>query len=208
MKLCHYVIVFFVIVLSSCNSRLPYERDVRARAILEDVAVWFIEEGLSEYYKGKDLYFLEKSIEQREAYLYTDILIEKLGYLAQIIPQYMWVRSTVTCYARIKSNNIIYEYWVVDRFGGTRSDVDREIYFIITKSEGMDKKREIIQRRAKFFSEFNTPEGDIVQFPIDDNKSIYELRSWYYPEAFMGTELEGVKVVIENKEYVKKKIIL
>lgn len=196
--------LLFLILFSSCFGNFD-ERDKMSRAILEDVAVWFIEEGLSEYYKNKDLNFLEKSIKHRGAYLYTEICIEKYGYLAHIVPELFWVRSTVTCYSRIH-NNFIYEYWVMDRFGGTRTDVDREIYFIITKTEGMDKKREIIHRRAKFFSEFNTPEGGIVQFP-KDNKSVYRLRPWKYSEAFRDTELEGIKVVInENKEYVRKKI--
>lgn len=205
MKSYYYVIALFVIVFSSCYTRTFYERDKEARAILEDVAVWFIEEGLSEYYKGKDLDFLKESIEQREAFLWSEISIEKHGFLAHIMPQSWWVGSTINCYLRIE-DDFLYEYWVVSRYGAARTDVDREIYFIIAKAEGMDKKREIIQRRSKFFSEFNTPEGGIVQFP-KDNKSVYRLRPWKYPEAFRGTELEGIKVVInENKEYIRKKI--
>ncbi len=103
-------------------------------------------------------------------------------------------------------NGVVYEYWVVDRFGGTRGDVRSEVYFLIAKSEGLDKKREIIHRTEKFFSEYTTPEGTVIQFPLD-NKSVYRLRPWIYPDAFKGTELEGIKIVIdENKEYVRKKI--
>jgi hypothetical protein len=180
------------------------KRDKSARTILEEVAVWFIKEGLSEYYKGKDLSYIEEYVKNYDAYLHGEILIDKNGYLAQIIPNSWWVRSTITCYSRV-ADDFLYEYWVVDRFGGTRTDVDREIYFIIAKSKGKDKKREIIHRTEKFFPEFSTPEGTLIRFPRD-NESIYRLRAWKFPDAFKGTELEGIEVVIdENKEYVRKK---
>ena len=189
--------------------KLPKERDERARAILEDVAVWFITEGLAEYYKYKDknirysLAYIEKSVRDRGAYLYAETSIDKYGYLAHIVPEYMWVTSTITCYSRIAGSDFIYEYWVVDRFGGHRGDVDTEIYFIIARTKGLDKKREIIHRTSKFFSEFVTPKGVILRFPMD-NESIHRLNPWEYPEAFKGTELEGVEIVIENKKYIRK----
>lgn len=173
---------------------LKGKRDEIARVILEDVAMWFIKEGLSEYYRENDLSPIERFIRDHGAYLVAEISIDRYGYLAKLDIGSLWVRSTVICYSRVQ-NDVVYEYWVVDRFGGTRSDVRNEIYFLIAKFEGLNKKREIIHRTEKFFSQYITPEGTVIQFPMD-NKSVYRLRPWIYPDAFKGTELEGIKVVI------------
>lgn len=200
-------IIFLIIILYLTFDifNVKEKRDKRARVILEDVAVWFIEEGLSGYYKDKDLNFLEESIKKRGAYLYTEICIDKYGYLANIVTQKMWVGSTVTCYSR-EEGAFIYEYWVVSRYGATRDDVDSEIFFIITKTKGLDKPREIINRSTIFFPTFTVSGETEIHFPLDDNEIIYEVRPWEYPDAFKDTELEGIKVVIENKKYVRKKI--
>jgi len=197
------MIALLLIVFNSCYTETFKRRDERARAVLEDVAVWFVEEGLSEYYQGKDLAYIEKSIQDRDAYLYAEIAIEKHGYLAIIVPAYWWVRSSVMCYSRV-TKDFIYEYWVIKRFGGTRDDVRSEIYFLIAKTEGLDKKREIIHRTENFFPEFTTADGTVIHFPMD-NESIRLLTPWKYPEAFKGTELEDVKIDIEEKIYFRKK---
>lgn len=184
------------------------QREIKSRAILEDVAVWFIEEGLSEYYKSKDLSVIKNGVVKRGAHLYAYVSFNKFGYLVSIVPELFWVRSTVTCYSRVKTDSgLIYEYWVFDRFGGTRSDVDREIYFAIARSKGLDKKREIIRRTEKFFSEFTTPDGVVIRFPMDNDASVFGLRPWKYPNAFKDTELEGVKIEInEDGKYIRKRI--
>lgn len=175
-----------------------------SREILENVAIWFIEDGLAEYYKGRDLNYIEENVKERGAYLRGDAVIEKYGYLAELVPELSWVRSTVTCYVRL-DNDFIYEYWVIDRFGGTRKDIDREIYFLIAKTKGLDKKRQIIHRSTKFSPEFTTSEGIVIRFPTDDNRWVYQLKPWMYPEAFKGTELEGIEVVVKKDgEYVRK----
>jgi len=206
-----FLCVVFILVSGFYSSltagsffNLKEKREEQARAILEDVAVWFIREGLSEYYKGKDLTFIEKTIRQRGAYLSTETSIDKYGYIAKLVPEDYWVTSTVICYSRVFADQI-YEYWVIDRFSGTREDVDREIYFLIAKTGGLDKPRVIIHRSSKFFPKYAVSKETLIYFPMD-NESIFELSPWYYPEAFKGTELEGITVVIENEKYIRKKL--
>jgi hypothetical protein len=187
----------------SCYGKLE-ERDRLARCTLENIAVWFITEGLSDYYQGKGLKYLEERIRGVDSGLATEISIEKNDYIAHIVPESWWLISPTSCFARVK-NKYVYEYWVIQRYSGTRGDVDEEIYFLITRAEELDQPRVIIYRTADFFPKWTAPDGTVINFPMD-NKSIYRLKPWYYPESFKGTELEGIEVVIENKEYVRKKI--
>ncbi len=196
------VTVFFLSVSpAACESKK--ERSEKANAILEKAGLLFIEEGLSNFYKDKNMMALEEAVKKSGAHLYTDIAIEEHGYLANMIIEYYWVRSVINCYARVNSDNI-YEYWVIDRFGGTRDDVHRTISFLITKTATMNKKRKIIHRSNKFFTEYKVSET-VINFPAD-NKSIYRLRPWKFPEAFRGTELEGVEVIIKDGKYVRRKL--
>lgn len=78
--------------------------------------------GLAEYYTGSDLSSIEGFIRDRGAYLFTEISIDRhrYGYLADLDIGSWWVRSTVICYARVQNGFVyfVYEYWVVDRYGG------------------------------------------------------------------------------------------
>lgn len=201
------LLVVTILVIStstmSCHGNFE-ERDRLARCTLENIAIWFITEGLSDYYQGKGLDYLEERTRRVDSGLATEISIEKHGYIAHIVPESWWLISPTSCFGRVQ-NKYVYEYWVIQRYSGTRGDVDAEIYFLITKAEELDQRRMIIHRTTVFFPQWTAPDGTVINFPMD-NKSIYRLKPWYYPESFKGTELEGIEVVIENKEYVRKKI--
>jgi len=199
------IVIVFVISSStmSCYGNFE-ERNRLARCTLENIAIWFINEGLSDYYQGKGVKYLEERINGPDSSLAAEISIEKHGYIAHIVPESWWLISPISCFARVK-NKYVYEYWVIQRFSGTRSDVTEEIYFLIAKAEDLDQRRMIIHRTTNFVQRWTAPDGTLISFPMD-NKSIYRLKPWYFPESFKGTELEGVEVVIQNNEYVKKKI--
>lgn len=199
------VVTTFIISTStmSCHGNFE-ERNRLARCTLENISIWFITEGLSDYYKGKGLKYLEERIEGVDSGLATEISIDKHGYIAHIVPESWWLISPTSCFARVK-NKYIYEYWVIQRYSGTRGDVEEEIFFLIAKAEELDQRRMIIHRTTNFFPKWTAPDGTIINFPMD-NKSIYRLKPWYHPKSFKGSELEGIEVVIENKEYVRKKI--
>lgn len=187
----------------SCHGNFE-ERDRLARCTLENIAIWFITEGLSDYYQGKGLKHLEERIEGVDSGLATQISIEKNDYIAHIVPESWWLISPTSCFARVK-DKYVYEYWVIQRYSGTRGDVEEEIFFLIAKAEEVDQPRMIIHRTTDFFPKWTAPDGTVINFPMD-NKSIYRLKPWYFPESFKGTGLEGIEIVIENKEYVRKKI--
>ena len=192
-----------LIACTSCYGTIG-EQTKQSREIVEGLGIWFIEDGLTDYYKGKDLTSIEEHIKSSGAYLPTEIIIEKSGYLAEIRLASFWIRSIVTCYSRV-SDDYVYEYWVI-KFYSTREDVGQdEIHFLIAKSGGIDNKREIIHRSNEFFSKFTASDGTVIHFPVDSNKFVYNLEPWRYPDSFKGTELEDVLVVFENKKYIRKK---
>ena len=198
-----FAVILSVNYLGPCSD-LPQVREVEARKNLDDVGVWFINEGLSEYYQGKDLEYIKEKILNFNVHLYTDIAIDNNGYIAEIVPERYWVRSIITCYARSKFKNEIYEYWIIKQFGGTREDVKRDIKFLIAKAITLESRREIIHEDTNFFPSFIVDGMKVVEFPIHDDKIIYRLLPWRDPGAFKGSELEGIKVVFENKKYVRR----
>lgn len=197
----------FLIVHTYYPSQLKEERELQSNKVLEQIAVWFITQGLPSYYQGKDIQEIVRKVNSLGAHLYTDPLIEKHGYIAQLVPTYYWLKSEITCYSRARSRNSqdIYEYWVIHRYSGTRGDVNSEIFFLISQATTIRGHREIIYRTSHFFPDFKAPDGTFIEFPRD-NKSAYRLKPWYFPEAFKGTAFEGVKIEIENGRYIRKHI--
>jgi hypothetical protein len=183
------LLVMILLTSNSCYGRID-DQTVASKKKVLDVGHWFIKEGVSGYYQGRDIAFIEEYAKEHEVHLPTNVIFEKHGVFAQIRLSSFWIRSIVTCYSRVESD-FLFEYWVI-KVDSTRSEPSREIYFLITKSKGKDKEREIIHRSEKFFSGFNISEETAIKFPMDD-RSIYHLDPERFPDAFKGTELEGVK---------------
>lgn len=180
------------------------ERDRMARANLKKVAFWFVADGIAEHYQGKSIKLLESKIEEFGVYSTRNpgiVIDRKDEKIADLTAESFGWGTYVRCYARIK-NESIYEYWVVEF--GNRHEMPKEIIFLITRAGGMDQSREIIYRSNKFFPAYDVSKDKSIKFPVDD-KIIYGFNPWLYPEAFIGTELEDVIVVVENKKYIRKK---
>lgn len=182
------------------NFNLKNERDQKARKALEESAVWFITEGVAKYYQGIDVKRIEALTQKNGVHLSTSAIIGRDENLATIMMGYYWVRKWVSCFTRLQSDGKIYEYWVIET-GSKRSDVKKEINFIITQANSIKHKREIIYRTDKFFSKFLLPNGEHIAFPVEDNYQLYRLSPWHYPDAYKGTELEDVEIIIQNHEY-------
>ena len=196
------LLVMILLTSNSCYGRID-DQTVASKKKVLDVGHWFIKEGVSGYYQGRDVAFIEEYAKEHAVHLPTRVLFEELGVHAKIRLSSFWIRSIVTCYSRVESD-AVFEYWVIF-LGSTREKSHRELSFLITKSNGKDKEREIIHRSEKFFSEFSVPEGPVIRFPMD-NETIYRLSPWSYPDYFKGTELEGVKVIFDdNRKYVRVK---
>lgn len=208
------LILLFILIGCSDNifdPNIKQKREKQAREIFENIALWYIQDGIAEYYKTGRSEHVGNFVKQKEAQLYTDVLIskdgkkyfEEEGFVTQIISQKWWMGSTVTCYSRLKEKKI-YEYWVFDWYGGTRSDVENEgLNFIITESESSNGRRKVIFRTDKFMPMYKLSDKLTIEFPTKNNKSLYHLRFWQYPKSFAGTELENLKIIIQDNQYVK-----
>ena len=214
-KSCYWGFMFLFLLIGCTDNifdpDIKQKREKEARDIFERIALWYIQDGVTEYYKTGRTEHVNNFIKQKESQLYTDVLIgkdteaffKKEGFITQIISQKWWMGSTVTCYARLKKNKI-YEYWVFDWYGATRNDVENEgLNFIITESESLEQSRKIIFRTDKFLTSYKLSDDLIIKFPMKYNKSLYHLRFWQYPRSFMGTELENSKIIIQDHQYVK-----
>jgi len=199
-----YVVMLGLILImnSSCYGRID-DQTKKSRAIVEKSAIWFIEEGAAEYYRSKDVELIKKQIEEFGGYIPTTeiVLTNSFGVLMEILIDDAWMGSVATCYFRVESK-FIYEYWTI-KISSSREEPKKGIYFLITKSAGLDKKREIIYRTEKFFSEYTAPDGTVIRFPFNNKKTLYAINPWYYADGFKGTILEGVEYDNKTGKFMK-----
>ncbi|MEE8574816.1 MAG: hypothetical protein V3T30_05330 [Thermodesulfobacteriota bacterium] len=178
---------------------------------------WVVEESLVNHYQGSDACKIRCQIRKRAGKLYsgTTIHIDEEDYIAVFHIRLgrlndLYYNSSVFAVERVESKQNIYEYWVITRGRMTKyfsSDENSlSISFLITKSEGLDKKRKVIYRSPKYFSKYTAPDGTVIKFPTENNKIISELYIEEYPEAFKGTELEGIKAILVGSPYKYEKV--
>jgi len=191
---------------SSCYGRID-DQTKKSRAIVEKSALWFIEEGVAEYYRSKDVELIKKQIEEFGGYIPTTEIVltdDNTSGLVEILVDDAWMRSVTICYTREQSeqSGVVYEYWTI-KINSSREEPRRAIYFLITKSDGIDKKRDIIHRTKKFFPKYTAPDGTIIRFPLDNDEALYDLNISYYSDGFKGTILEGVEYDNKTGKFMK-----
>jgi len=201
-RVIHVLMLGLILMMnSSCYGRID-DQTKKSRAIVEKSAIWFIEEGVAEYYENKDVNLIRKNIQELGGFVpTTEIVLVDDTVLAKILVDHFWMRSVATCYARVQSD-LVYEYWTIE-INSSREEPRRAIYFLITKSDGIDKKRDIIHRTKKFFPEYTAPDGTIIRFPLDNDEALYDLNISYYSDGFKGTILEGVEYDNETGKFMK-----
>ncbi|MEE8574815.1 MAG: hypothetical protein V3T30_05325 [Thermodesulfobacteriota bacterium] len=196
---------------------LKWPNEQKIHDVCDRVEKWIVEEALANHYQGMDSCKIRCQISKRAGKLFSGLHldIEKNDYIAGFSTELgrfnnVFYLSDAFVVERVESKNFIYEYWILDRSRlvkySTSDDDSLVMYFLITRSEGLDKKRQVIHRSPKYFSKYTAPDGTVIKFPTEDNKIINRLHFEDHPEAFKGTELEGIKAILVGPPYRYEKV--
>lgn len=184
---------------------------------MEELAIWFIETGIGQYYerKGKNNYKLRPGDEEwfvnyPDAIWISDY-IEKQGYfdgiaeieknrkIARIIfgfDRYRLMNMT-ECFLRTDFKGEIYEYWVVKEWktGFEYSQAK----FIIARTTALNGQRTILHTSDQFIEKYEIDKEFSVLFPIDDLRTLYGLQAWHFPDNFKNSNLNEFQVFMPEK---------
>ncbi len=189
---------------------------------MEELAFWFIETGLGQYYerKGKNDYELRPG-DQNWFVNYPDAIwirdfIKKSGYLHGIpevernrkIAKFMLgydryrLMNVTECFLRTDHKEEIYEYWVVKEW---KSGLHyRQVKFIIVKTAALNNQRTIIHTSDQFFEKYEIDKEFTVAFPIEDLKTLYGLQAWDFPDNYKSSDLNEFRVIATREKKYEK----
>lgn len=105
----------------------------------------------------------------------------------------------IYCYEREEYNGDIYEYWFINKDGTDWSGVTRSAEFIITKSNSLHGKREIIKRSDQFFEKYTIDNVDIVTFEKSNMWKVHKLEPWLYPLNYKNSDLDEYYVWAKDR---------
>ncbi len=184
---------------------------------MEDLAFWFIETGLGQYYerKGKNNYKLRPGDEEwfvdlpdaiwihdyvkKRGYLDGIAEVEKNWKIAKIMFGFDRYRlmNVTECFLRTEYNGEIYEYWVIKEWmTGLQY---RQAKFIIVKAAGLNVQRAILHTSDQFFERYEIDKEFSVVFPIDNLETLYGLQAWDFPDNYKNSNLNEFKVFMPEK---------
>ncbi len=190
---------------------------------MEELAFWFIETGLGQYYerKGKNDYKLRprdpewfvrhpddiwiSDYVEEQGYWGSLPQVERLRKIARIIFEFDNGRSKniTECYLRAEYKGEIYEYWVIKEY--TLRSNYRQAKFIIVKAVALNSERVVIHSCSQFVEKYKIDEEFSVVFPIEDMKILKDLGAWAYRDNFKYSNLKDFAVLEpEMGKYVKK----
>ncbi len=179
---------------------------------MEELAFWFIETGLGQYYerKGKNAYKLRPGDEKwlvnyPDAVWISDYIeergyshglpeVEKNGKIAKIIIGYDRYRlmNVAECFLRTEYKKKLYEYWVVKEW--KTGLLYRKATFIIANTTALNDKRTIMHTSDQFVEKYEIDKEFSVVFPSDDYKVLYGLQAWDYPENYKNSKLKDFRI--------------
>ncbi len=218
------ICIFFVIGytnIGNCGESMQRTDNEHLKK-MEELAFWFIETGLGQYYerKGKNDYKLRPG-DQNWFVNYPDAIwirdfIKKSGYLhglpeveknwkiAKIMlgfDRYRLMNMT-ECFLRTKYNGEIYEYWVIKEWMTNRDC--RHAEFIIAKASAINSQRTIIHTSDQFVEKHKIDKEFSVDFPIDNLEVLYGLQAWEYPDNYKNSDVNNFQVIMHKKGEFKK----
>ena len=188
---------------------------------MEELAYWFIETGIGQYYerKGKEVYerkpgypawfkrypdavWIYDYVKER-GYSHGIPEVEKNRTIARFMTGFDSYRlmNKTECFLRTEHKGEIYEYWVMkDWKTGLQY---RQSTFIIAKADALNSNRTIIHTSDQFVEEYEIDKEFSVVFPSDDYKVLYGLQAWDYPENYKNSNLSTFRVYMPEKDIYK-----
>jgi hypothetical protein len=198
--------------LAEANSPLT-EDEIKINAIknLNGAARWSIENGIMKYYRhDKDkMWIQEKTSDEWAVSIYSSPIIDSDQFMARFVIKTVGIYYELLAMERLDYNNSVYEYWVQKISGSELSSkIDWHCTFIVTRADDVRGKREILKEETQFFEPYQIDTSKILEFPVDDVESLFDLSAWLYPDSYKNSDLKNYKVIeTKSGEYVKKKVI-
>lgn len=189
------IIICLILITFLIDKNLVYSMGVmenrtkKFTSSVQQTVIWIIEDGFGEYYNNRDDHWLITASQRFGAYFYTKPSISEGDIIFTVIVECAWIHSKVIYCSKSEVDGFIYEYWTYSLFSMTRGDVPvNKIFFLITKTESMNGKREIVYKSTKFFKNYKIRDKIVISFPRNNDDLISWMEPWNYPDAFIGAD--------------------
>lgn len=97
--------------------------------------------------------------------------------------------TDIVCMHREKIESFVYEYWIIKKYLHYSSGF-RDIIFVVTNSNSITDKRNILYKSSQFIEEINIDETQKFIFPTDVN-TLFWLQPWLYPDNYEHSSLKN-----------------
>ena len=189
-----FILVLAIFLLGYLVLTAPERREkIRQKSInvLTESSNWIITHGIGDFYKTKNLSGISKHIYERNvSFVYEGVFKDEKYFLAKTAIRYAPYGAEITCWQRINYNNMIYEYWTIAY--GSKQAIPFIMRFVIARADTLTDERQILRDAKVFFKEFKIDDKMTIRYPLENPRFVYVLEPWRFPNAFKGTELEGV----------------
>lgn len=180
----------------------PQERDALHR--LDTATDWLVRYGaFVTMARGKD--FLKSKLNQLgPVLLWVTPLVREQGRLADFRIKAAGYNYDIAAIHAREISGVEHIYWVTHASAQGWAIPYRGCRFHITRTEP-DGKMAVMAQSDSFIASYKTASGEVFSLPLDDLKTLNDLRAWRFPECFEGTDLARTKVELdENSEFIAR----
>ena len=195
--------ILSIISLSSCSNAeddMYYVNKMVQR--LEEASIWMVEEGFQVYLNEGAQPLYRKMIDDWAVQLSGTPLVDDGRFLAYSIITARGVNFYIMCLFREEASTVR-EYWIIKKAPVPGVEFKKRCSFLITTADSMESSRKILFQSDQFIEKFEFTDGSSIELPLDDNRLLYDLGAWRFPDSYPDSELKKIKIIIVDGEYIR-----
>ncbi len=204
-KLRFIAIVLIFSLFGGCSDRelgvsamVSYDENFMAN--LQSATDWIVESGIT-VVAQKGTGVIQSTLIERWSFLhYSQPLVNDEIYIAVFTIQAGLFRNEIINVYRKQIDNYLYEYWVANLTHPSLSQDQFRVKFYVTRAIQPEAEREILLQSDQFINRFNVDGEVFFDFPANDLKVLYQVKPWKFPDHYLGSDLEEVRVEVERSK--------
>jgi len=198
-KILSFLFLYVCVITSVSGETMDkeyYEKKVAKNLMLS--ALWLVESGYSTFKRNGKEYFDDKLIDTWSVQSWIEPSLDEDGDIAVFRIKARGINYDIHCLLREKTNNVIYEYWLMKIYAKPWSGSNDKSVFLITKGKEIAGVREIIKKSEYFFSTYQIDEKNILALPVENLQLLYTMEAWNFPENYKDSSINKQRVVIDE----------
>lgn len=170
---------------------------------LQQSTAWIVRNGIASYMLYGEDAIREKLMNEWAVQLWVDPSVGTERFIALFQIKGRGIYCDIQCMSRMADESV-YEYWHVMLHGEKWSGASKSCQFIVTETDRIDGLRMTIYQSDHFFSSYKISESLCLILPLDDNRLLYDLKAWEFPDSFPNSDIKNWEIRIDhNGRYVR-----